>query len=91
MAASSKPLKQPAYVFRPPPLELTAQQIYGRRAKGLVSLVLEELVAVAVFRHLTTPDLVRCAQVCRAWHQASLHPSLWHTVNLTGKLIDVLE
>jgi F-box-like len=102
VAASTKSLKQPPYVFRPPPLELTAQQIYDRRAaasKGsaaaAVSLPLEELLLVGIFRYLSTSDLLRCGLVCQAWHKASLHPSLWHTVNLAGlfflKMLPVIE
>ena len=89
VAASSKPLKEPSFVFRPPPLKVTAQDVYDRRAKASAAaafnLATEELVVVAVFRYLTTADLLRCGVVCRAWHQASLHPSLWHTVDLTGR------
>jgi hypothetical protein len=48
------------------------------------SWVQEELVLVAILRYLSTPDLLRCGLVCQAWHRASLHPSLWHTVDLTG-------
>jgi len=34
VASSSKALRDPSYVFRPPPLHLTAQDVYDRRAKG---------------------------------------------------------
>jgi hypothetical protein len=91
VAASAKSLRQPPYVFRPSPLELTAQQIYDRRrsaaaAKGsaAVSLALEELLLLGIFRYLSTADLLRAGLVCQVWHRATLHPSLWHTVNLAG-------
>jgi hypothetical protein len=34
VASSSKALRDPSYVFRPPPLQVTAQDVYDRRAKG---------------------------------------------------------
>jgi hypothetical protein len=34
VASSSKALRDPSYVFRPPPQQVTAQDVYDRRAKG---------------------------------------------------------
>ena len=34
-----------------------------------------------------TFDVISCGLVCKDWHRISLDPSLWHTVDLTGKII----
>lgn len=86
MSASTKPIKHPSYVFRPPPAILDAGQVYERLKKnGSESIKVEELVVLPVFQYLTTEEIIKCGLVCKVWHRISLDPSLWHTVNLTSK------
>ena len=88
MSASSKPIKHPSYVFRPPPAILDAGQVYERLKKnGSESIKVEELVVLPVFQYLTTEEIIKCGLVCKVWHRISLDPSLWHTVNLTSKFL----
>ena len=87
LAASSKQLKEPRFVFRPPPHIVKVEEVYNRINKKSktdpVDLSKEFLVLLPVFKFLTTPQLAKAARVCKAWHKASLDPSLWSVVNLT--------
>jgi len=86
IAASSKPIKHPSYVFRPPPLLVDVEDVYERLRKDGPDVLLTDLmVMLPVFQYLTTAEVVRCGQVCWAWHKISLDPALWHTVDLTRK------
>ncbi|KAL3874957.1 hypothetical protein ACJMK2_037905 [Sinanodonta woodiana] len=40
-----------------------------------------------IFHYLNVRDLVSVGQVCRAWHQLSLHPSLWKNVSFNGMTV----
>jgi len=87
-AASKKQLKMPSYVFRPPPkLERVTALMERRKLEPGLELTLEFVVMLPVFRYLSSPDIARCAVVCRAWHTVSLDPSLWTVVSLTGQNI----
>jgi len=88
VAASTKSIKHPPHVFRPPPVVMKADDVYERLRKddaGVDRLKMEELVMLPVFRYLTSGEVVTCALVCKTWHRISLDPSLWHTVDLTKK------
>merc|ERR1712059_13403 len=89
MAASTKTLKQPLYVFRPAPLIVKAEDVYARRKKVKdVDIKMELIVILPIFRYLSTPEVAICSIVCKAWHRISLDPSLWTgAVDLTGKKI----
>ena len=86
IAASTKPIKNPSYVFRPPPLLVNVDDVFSRLTReGPDFLVTEMMVMLPVFQLLTTAEVVRAGLVCRSWHKISLDPSLWHTVDLTSK------
>jgi len=88
MTASTKTLKPPSYVFRPPPKLRKVEDVYERLEKrGPASLLMEEIIMLPVFQLLSTAEVVQCGLVCTAWHTISLDPSLWHTVDLTRKKI----
>jgi len=88
MAASKKQLRQPSYVFRPPPRTIKAQDVYEKlKKKPDLDLKLEEIVLLPVFKYLSTVDLATCGCVCKTWHTVSLDPSLWTVVDLTGQKI----
>lgn len=38
-------------------------------------------------RTLSEVSSPRAARVCRHWHEATSHPSLWHTVTLSPPLV----
>lgn len=38
--------------------------------------------AHSCLRFLSTPDVASCSRVCKAWHTASLDPSLWKVLLL---------
>ncbi|KAK3608612.1 hypothetical protein CHS0354_042610 [Potamilus streckersoni] len=40
-----------------------------------------------IFYYLNVRDLVRAGQVCKAWHQLSLHHSLWKDVSFHGMTV----
>ena len=91
MAATSKTLKKPRYVFRPPPLVAKVEEIYERLKKQTednpVHLNLEFQLMLPVFKFLTTSQLALAARVCKSWHKVSLDPSLWTIVDLTRQKI----
>lgn len=83
LSASTHSHKQPPFVVRPPPRQLSAEEIYERRAEEEVNLVLERGIMLMVFQKLNTVDLSRCVVVCKAWNKIIQDPSLWNTVKLT--------
>jgi len=88
MAASKKQLKQPSYVFRPPPRTVKAEDVYEKLKKmPTLDLKLEEVVLLPVFKYLSTVDLATCGCVCKTWHTVSLDPALWTVVDLTSQKI----
>ena len=64
MAASTKTLKQPSFVFRPPPLTGQLEDLYQRLKKhsSNVELCQEIEVMLPVFQFLTTPQLAVAAR-----------------------------
>lgn len=64
MAATTKTLKEPKYVFRPPPRVEAVEAVYARRKKSSVpvNLLDELLVMLPVFKLLTTSELARAAR-----------------------------
>ena len=66
MAASSKQLKQPSFVFRPPPHIVKVEEVYERIQKKSktdpVELSKESLLLLPVFQYLTTPELAKAAR-----------------------------
>ncbi|XP_066957915.1 lysine-specific demethylase 2A-like isoform X3 [Macrobrachium rosenbergii] len=44
-------------------------------------------VMLPVFHHLSVKDLKVVMQVCRAWSQWAIHPTLWKTIRLNHKKI----
>lgn len=42
--------------------------------------ILPTEVLVEIFKHLTPPDLCRCAQVCSSWNNAVFTPALWPAI-----------
>ncbi len=89
MAASTKPLREPPYVVRPPPKErLEVDEIWDRRRAGEeVDLLLERGVMLPVFARLGTVDLSRCVTVCKRWTKIIQDPLLWSAVKLSRKKI----
>ena len=74
MSASSHPLKRPQYVFRPPPVEETAADVYDRRKRGEeVDLTLQAILILPIFKRLNTTDLANCAVACKAWNKVTFH------------------
>jgi len=91
MSAATQELKQPQYVFRPPPPppctgKANAADIYARRAKagGALDLALEPSLVLPVFQLLNTTDLANCAVACKSWNKIAQDPSLWVSVRLRG-------
>ena len=91
MSASSQPLKKPAYVFRPPPVEHSAADVYERRRRAAgrgdgasFDLTTEQCILLPIFRRLNTTDLANCAVACKAWNKIAQDPSLWTSVRLRG-------
>ena len=66
MAASTKTLKEPKYVFRPPPLIEALDAVYERLKKSKPEApvyIYEELsVMLPVFKLLTTSELAKAAR-----------------------------
>lgn len=85
ISASIHPHKDPPFVVRPPPLQISAEEIYTRRQEGgqHVDLKLERGIMLKVFQKLTTVDLSQCASVCRDWNKIIQDPSLWSVVKLS--------
>ncbi|KAL7874144.1 hypothetical protein SRHO_G00051140 [Serrasalmus rhombeus] len=46
---------------------------------------LPDPVLLQVFAHLSTPQLCRCARVCRRWYNLAWDPRLWRIIRLTGE------
>lgn len=44
-------------------------------------------VVLQIFAHLSTPQLCRCARVCRRWYSLAWDPRLWRTIRLSGELL----
>jgi len=91
MAASTKTLKQPSFVFRPPPMDPKVEDVFVRIKKQSstdpVQLCQEFILMLPIFKLLTTPELAVAARVCKSWHKTSLDPSLWTVVDLTRQRI----
>ncbi|XP_060245189.1 F-box/LRR-repeat protein 6 isoform X3 [Meriones unguiculatus] len=49
--------------------------------------VLVHIFGLLVAAHGPMPFLGRAARVCHRWHEATSHPSLWHTVTLSPPLV----
>ncbi|XP_055482395.1 F-box/LRR-repeat protein 6 isoform X2 [Psammomys obesus] len=49
--------------------------------------VLVHIFGLLVAAHGPMPFLGRAARVCQRWHEATSHPSLWHTVTLSPPLV----
>jgi hypothetical protein len=49
LSASTQPQKEPAFVFRPPPMQLSAEEIYERREDETVDLLMERGIMLDVF------------------------------------------
>ena len=66
MSASNKQLKQPSFVFRPPPHIVKAEEVYERIKKKSktdpVELSKEPLLLLPVFQYLTTSELAKAAR-----------------------------
>ena len=69
-------------MFRPPPVDLKASDVYERRKRPDhdVHLAFEPCVLLPVFRKLNTTDLANCAVACKAWNKIAQDPSLWTSV-----------
>ncbi len=71
LSASSHAQRTPPHVFRPPPLQLSAEEIYERRREAAagggedVDLKMERGIMLRVFQQLDTVDLSNCVVVCR--------------------------
>lgn len=48
---------------------------------------LPDPVILQIFAHLSTPQLCRCARVCRHWYSLAWDPRLWRTIRLSGELL----
>ncbi|KAK7085624.1 Lysine-specific demethylase 2B [Halocaridina rubra] len=99
-ARVSRPLVRPMWVIRPnpppPPSEEDEEDDDDDEDSGSdgesrpparepVPLPMNRSVMLPVFQHLSVKDLRIVMQVCRAWAQWAIHPSLWQTVKLTHK------
>ena len=66
MTASHKQLKQPSFVFRPPPHVVKVEEVYEKiKKKSLtdpVELSKESLLLLPVFQYLTTSELAKAAR-----------------------------
>ena len=87
LTASMETKKEPQYVFRPPPMQLGAEEIYERREHEAVDLKMERGIMLEVFKRLNTIDLSSCVLVCKAWTKIVQDPALWSTVKLSHKKI----
>lgn len=88
LSASTKPHKEPKFVFRPPPLQLSAEEIYERREKEPVDLKMERGVMLNIFKKLDTIDLSQCVVVCKTWTKIIQDPSLWNKVKLSQRKLN---
>jgi len=88
LTASTHTHKEPRFVFRPPPLQLSAEDIYERRRAGeQVDLAKERGILLKVFAKLNSLDLGACVLVCKAWNKICQDPQLWSGVKLSHKKI----
>ncbi|XP_030625860.1 F-box/LRR-repeat protein 7 [Chanos chanos] len=47
--------------------------------------LLPDQVLLQILAHLPTPQLCRCARVCRRWYNLAWDPRLWRSIRLTGE------
>ena len=101
-ARVNRPLVRPMWVVRPnPPLpdeeeedddddEDSGSDGESRPpAREPVPAPMNRSVMLRVFSHLSVKDLQNVMQVCKPWAQWAIHPSLWKTIRLTHKKINV--
>ncbi|XP_068245730.1 lysine-specific demethylase 2A-like isoform X2 [Palaemon carinicauda] len=100
-ARVSRPLVRPMWVVRPtppPPPEEEEEDDDDDEDSGSdgesrpatrepLPPPMNRSVMLPVFHHLSVKDLKVAMQVCRAWSQWAIHPTLWKTVRLNHKKI----
>lgn len=50
--------------------------------------ILPDPVLLHILSYLSTPQLCRCARVCRRWYNLAWDPRLWSSIRLTGELLN---
>ncbi|XP_076827499.1 F-box/LRR-repeat protein 7 isoform X1 [Brachyhypopomus gauderio] len=73
-------------VVHTPPATQGCKRLPKTHHPALVDF-LPDPILLQVFAHLSTPQLCRCARVCRRWYNLAWDPRLWRTIRLTGELL----
>ncbi|XP_042220286.1 uncharacterized protein LOC121865035 isoform X3 [Homarus americanus] len=101
-ARVSRPLVRPMWVVRPnpPPPDEDEEEEEEEEESGSdgesrpaarepLPPTMNRAVMLPVFHHLSVRDLKVVMQVCRTWAQWAINPTLWKTINLAHKRVDV--
>lgn len=86
-SSSPRILRETVAIVHAPPGTPGYKKTSCTRSTSFIDF-LPDPILVQIFAHLSTPQLCRCARVCRRWYNLAWDPRLWRTIRLSGELLN---